>query len=88
MSVAMANITALALVATATSVAEARHLAAAGAPATTIRFSGIYGPGRERFLNQISPQMRCQLMDKIVHIASQEGAFAEPKARHGISKQV
>ncbi|MAS40973.1 MAG: NAD(P)-dependent oxidoreductase [Porticoccaceae bacterium] len=34
--------------------AAERHLAAAGAPATTIRFSGIYGPGRERFLNQIA----------------------------------
>jgi nucleoside-diphosphate-sugar epimerase len=29
------------------------HLAASGAPATAIRFSGIYGPGRERFLGQI-----------------------------------
>ncbi|MFZ5655287.1 MAG: NAD-dependent epimerase/dehydratase family protein [Pseudomonadota bacterium] len=33
--------------------AEAR-LAATGAPATAIRFSGIYGPGRERFLDQIT----------------------------------
>ncbi len=30
-----------------------RCLADAGAPATTVRFSGIYGPGRERLLRQV-----------------------------------
>lgn len=34
--------------------AAERRLAASGAPATTIRFSGIYGPGRERLLRQIA----------------------------------
>ena len=33
--------------------AAERRLMAAGAPATAIRFSGIYGPGRERLLRQI-----------------------------------
>lgn len=30
-----------------------RCLAESGAPATTVRFSGIYGPGRERLLRQV-----------------------------------
>lgn len=30
-----------------------RCLAGTGAPATTVRFSGIYGPGRERLLRQV-----------------------------------
>lgn len=34
--------------------AAERRLAGSGAPATTIRFSGIYGPGRERLLRQIA----------------------------------
>ena len=34
--------------------AAERRLAGSGAPATTIRFSGIYGPGHERLLRQIA----------------------------------
>lgn len=34
--------------------AAEQRLAESGAPATTVRFSGIYGPGRERLLRQIA----------------------------------
>lgn len=34
--------------------AAERRLAESGAPATAVRFSGIYGPGRERLLRQIA----------------------------------
>ena len=34
------------------------------------------------------PQVRCQLMDEVVHIAAEKGPLAKPQARHRAGKQV